>query len=178
MGSSRRRRYSPVSEPSVAASSAGGPSTPGTPGWTLTGNMTTPRPQRTATLLRDSKVLVAGAGAGGRSAELYDPAARTWTATGKMVSSGATATLLPDGKVLVAGGWDVRHSGFQPQPGLASAELYDPASGTWTATASKAAPRLGQTAMLLRDGTVLAAGGSDNGLLLASAELFDLGSGQ
>ena len=41
-----------------------------------------------------------------------------------------TATLLPNGKVLVAGGLD---SNFNH---LASAELYDPASGTWTATGS------------------------------------------
>ena len=40
-----------------------------------------------------------------------------------------TATLLPNGKVLVAGGTDLFRS-------FASAELYDPAIGTWTATRS------------------------------------------
>ena len=43
-----------------------------------------------------------------------------------------TATLLPNGKVLVAGGIDISGSAS------ASAELYDPASGTWTATGSLA----------------------------------------
>src|SRR6266513_2518775 len=41
---------------------------------------------------------------------------------------GHTATLLPNGKVLVAGGQNIFIGG-----NLASAELYDPASGTWSA---------------------------------------------
>ena len=150
---------------------------PRTGTWTATGNMTTPRVRHTAALLRDGRVLVAGGL--NNTAELYDPTSGTWTATGPMVTTAGvdfSVTLLPDGNVLVAGGWDVAHSKFEPAPGLASAELYDPASGTWTATASMTTPRLGQTATLLRDGTVLVAGGSDNGLMLASAELYDPGS--
>src|SRR5215468_10815367 len=56
----------------------------------------------------------------------------TWTFTGSL-STGRflhTATLLPSGLVLVVGGND---ASFHP---TASAELYDPASGTWTATGS------------------------------------------
>src|SRR6266513_1089821 len=59
--------------------------------------------------------------------------------------SGHTATLLPNGKVLVAGGGD--SNGI-----LASAELYDPASGTWSATGSLAAARSVDTATLLATG--------------------------
>jgi len=75
-------------------------------------------------------VLLAG-GAGSfifrASAELYDPNSTCWTATGNMngVRYRHTATLLPDGKVLVAGG-----SGGGGGEELASAELYDPSSGT------------------------------------------------
>jgi Kelch motif/Galactose oxidase, central domain len=77
--------------------------------------------------------------------------------------------LLPNGKVLVAGG--VGTSGF-----LSSAELYDPASGTWTATGSLTTAREVHTATLLPNGKVLVAGGY-NGGFLSSAELYDIGLG-
>jgi hypothetical protein len=87
---------------------------------------------------------------------------------------GGPATVLLDGRVLVAGGFS---SNGKP---LASAELYDPASGTWSATASMVAVRLGCTATVLPDGKVLVAGGlgvSGDSETLASAELYDPGSG-
>ena len=66
--------------------------------------------------------------------------------------SAHTATLLPNGKVLVAGGFN--DGGY-----LSSAELYDPASGTWSATGSLTAARLRHTATLLPNGKVLVAAG-------------------
>ena len=80
-----------------------------------------------------------------------------------------TATLLPNGKLLVAGG--VGTSGV-----LTSAELYDPASGSWTATGSLNTARYQHTATLLPNGKVLVAGGY-NGSALTSAELYDPASG-
>ena len=64
-----------------------------------------------------------------------------------------TATLLPNGMVLVAG---VRNGSIAV---LASAELYDPASGTWTPTGSLNTARTDHTATLLPNGMVLVAGG-------------------
>ena len=131
----------------------------------------------TATLLPNGKVLVAGGYDGNSvalaSAELYDPASGTWTATGSLATArdGHTATLLPNGKVLVAGGLD------SSQVAFASAELYDPASGTWTATGSLATARYIHTATLLPNGKVLVAGGLTAAALLASAELYDPASG-
>jgi hypothetical protein len=151
--------------------------------WTATGNMVAQRYYHTATLLPDGKVLVAGGGCcvleySFASAELYDPPTGKWTATGSMRQSRAfiTATLLPNGKVLVSGGWAVRNEVNQA---IASAELYDPDSGTWTATGSMTAVR-GRlvTYTLLRSGTVLAAGGSGGSGYLVSAELYDPASGR
>ncbi len=136
--------------------------------WTATGSMVEARAGHTATLLPDGRVLVAGGiteRVGPSSAELYDPATGTWTATGGLAEfrGGHAAVLLPspDGTVLVVGG-DGVPGGDSPVP-LATAELFDPASGTWSATASMAAGRIGLTATLLADGTVLAVGGYGDG---------------
>jgi hypothetical protein len=141
--------------------------------------MNTARDSHTATLLFNRKVLVAGGsgseGATLASAELYDTAAGTWSITGSL--NGArlfhTATLLPDGKVLVAGGWYCTPN----CTALASAELYNPATGTWTPTGSLNDAREGHTATPLDDGRVLVAGGLGSNGPLASAELYDPATG-
>jgi WD40 repeat protein len=92
--------------------------------------------------------------------------------TGSLVNarSGHTATLLPNGKVLVTGG-------TADNAALASAELYDPASGTWTATGSLAERRFGHTATLLPNGKVLVVGGITCCFDLVTAELYDPATG-
>lgn len=78
-----------------------------------------------------------------------------------------TATLLPDGKVLIAGGHDRTVA-------LASAELFDPATGGFSDTGSMTSPRAGHEATLLSNGKVLITGGMVTGSkFLASAELYD-----
>jgi hypothetical protein len=139
----------------------------------------------TAALLRDGSVLVAEfdpAAPPCRAArcplvfvaELYDPVTGTWTATESTATPryfGYTATLLPDGMLLVAGGAD---AGNQIYGLLASAELYDPGAGSWTATATMKVARAAHTATLLPDGRVLVVGGDGGG---TSAELYDPGTG-
>ena len=66
-----------------------------------------------------------------------------------------TGTLLPNGEVLVAGG----DSTPTLQPGLSSAELYNPATGEWSSTGSLNHGRNRHTATLLQSGQVLIAAG-------------------
>jgi hypothetical protein len=107
----------------------------------------------------------------------------TFKATGDMSTPriGHTATLLTNGKVLIAGG---AHNSFVNGNYLnylpvASAELYDPSSETFTTTGSMATSRVGHTATRLPNGKVLIAGGSRDGsyLPIASAELYDPSTG-
>jgi hypothetical protein len=155
--------------------------------WTATGNMIQSfhRHGFTATRLLDGTVLVAGGTPAGESAELYDPSSGTWRATGNMIEGRAwhAATLLPDGKVLVAVGTSSTcgPASCGSELALASAELYDPASGTWSVTGRMSESRGYIAATLLRNGAVLVAGGgavNDLGIQpLASAELYDPASG-
>ncbi len=159
--------------------------------FTATGNMTTVRSGHTATLLTDGRVLFAG-GEVQRSdlyktqssAELYDPRTRTFTATGNMITPRRwhTATLVADGRVLIAGGDSYDSSGSAiPSGTQSSAELYDPRTGTFTATGNMTASRRWHTSTLLNDGKVLIAGGSYPGegfcCFHAGAEIYDPGTG-
>jgi hypothetical protein len=147
--------------------------------WSRTGDMTQARTGHTATLLPDGTVLVAGGHGGGPffgSAELYDPAAGTWSRTGGMIQGRAdhSAILLPDGRVLVVGGVFGNDDASCCGP-LGSAELYDPRTGSWTATAGMIELQGGQSATLLRDGRVLVVGEINGGRDSASSppELYD-----
>jgi hypothetical protein len=163
-------------------------------GFKVTGSMSVPRVFHTVTLLQDGKVLVAG-GANKvaanlppptgtitvytiyTSTETYDPATRTFSSTGNMMSKRAyhTATLLNNGKVLIAGGWDGGSL-------LATAEIFDPVAGTFTAANNMTTARENHQASLLSDGKVLITGGfgqdsTGNSVALSNAEIFDPSAG-
>jgi hypothetical protein len=120
------------------------------------------------------------------------PPASGFTPTGSMSDAREwhTATLLNDGKVLAVGG-DASVIPKCPSPAvgpgcrshdvpLASAELFDSASSSFTGTGNMAAPRTRHTATLLGDGKVLITGGDSLGDFphpLATAEIFDSSTG-
>ena len=142
-----------------------------------TGRMAHPRQSHAASrLTAGSKVLVSGGFAVGvlASAEVFDPLPGTFTPTGSMLNArqNHTSTLLGNDKVLVAGG----QGGAGGGTALATAETYDPTTGTFTLVGPMAGPRYFHTATRLPDGTVLVEGGraSQTGPdLLPSAEVFD-----
>jgi len=139
-----------------------------------TGTLAAKRFQHTATLLPSGKVLVAGGYGLGTlsSAELYDPATGKWSAAHAMATNRQfhTATLLRSGKVLLVGGYLDQSSSILVR---ASAELYDPATDSWTAAGTMASARYGHTATLLESGEVLVVGGSNGAASVVGAELYN-----
>jgi WD40 repeat protein len=110
------------------------------------------------------------------------------TLTGRFMPTGSmrsghdlhTGTLLVNGKVLIAGGAINKGDPYCPN-GMASAELYDWAVGSFSQTGSMASPRYAHTATSLLNGEVLVTGGIPSGIdcedlgtpAVNSAELYD-----
>jgi hypothetical protein len=156
--------------------------------WIVTGSMSVGRTGFSATLLSNGQVLVAG-GSDYQircyaTAELYNPATGQWTLTGSMSQPRCLhgATLLPDGSVLVSGGVNSLYDFSRPT--VSGAQIYNPNTGTWTATGSLNVSRASAATLLLQNGQVLAAGGYNNtgnnnpNTYLTSAELYDPSTGQ
>jgi len=156
-----------------------------TPGvWKLTGSMGTSRRHSQYYPLPDGRILVVGGtdttGVDGAAsifyatAEIYDPATGTWTATGSLTTGGRvlhTSTALPDGRILITGGWN-------GSAALSSAETYNPATGTSSATGSMTTARANHRQRILFDGRVLITGGFDSGgTPIASAEIYNPATG-
>ncbi|WP_405969214.1 hypothetical protein OG496_01610 [Streptomyces sp. NBC_00988] len=128
--------------------------------WAAGPPLHTARERHTTTGLTDGRVLVTGGRGALASAEVFDPAEGAWTRVPAMGTArhGHTATRLRDGRVLVAGGSGVRPG--HEDGALASAELYDPLTRTWTAAPPMTDARTGHQAVPLPDGRVLVVGGA------------------
>lgn len=160
---------------------------PATRSWKVVAPMSTGSTEHTATLLDNGTVLVVGGYNNGdpkrdpvaalNTAELYDPAKNTWSPVGTLPGGRAfhTATLLKDGSVLVVGG--ASSSGnISNNTVLKAADLYNPVTKTWLPAGTMSVARIGHTATLLPDGTVLVVGAASDpgspGTSANSAELF------
>ncbi|MCZ4500632.1 MAG: Kelch domain protein [Marmoricola sp.] len=129
-------------------------------------------------LLADGRVLVVGGISGAhalRSAEIYDPATKTWTTTQPMSVPRGQPTLLrlKDGRVIAVGGEssDLKHD-------LRSAEIYDPKTGSWRRTAPMRHARVDEAAEVLPNGSVLVAGGLDGTKSLSTSEIWNPRTGR
>lgn len=134
-------------------------------------------------LLRDGRALAIGGLCTGlhrtvATCEIYDPRTEQWSYTGSMNTDrfGHAACALADGRVFVVGGTSAvmsRRNGRSST--LASAEIYDPATGVFTAVPSRMAiARDRPTATLLPGGTVLVAGGqAPGGAGAVFCEIYD-----
>ena len=136
-------------------------------------SMNIPRSRHISVVLSDGRVLVAGGSTSGggvtNSAELYDPAANSWSdVAGGMTEAraGHTASLLGDGRVLIAGG---ENGGTISQ----SVEIFDPLANSFTFAGALSSPRKNHAAAVLADGRVLIIGGSDGSNVLASSDIYD-----
>jgi N-acetylneuraminic acid mutarotase len=148
---------------------------PATGKFSETSNMTSGRSVYAAALLPNGKVILTGGdGASSTlaSAEVFNDSQSSFSAASSMMTARAyhVATQLSDGRILLTGGEiDSGAVTF-----LSSAELFDPSSGQFTATAGMNNARSGHTATSLNTGAVLVTGGQNQSGTLSSAEIFSL----
>lgn len=134
--------------------------------WSRSAPMPEPRAGAQMTLLRNGQVLVTGGTLAGRiteRVELYDPLLDQWTTGVPMLMprTGHSVLEMPDGKVLVAGG--------QSKGSPTHAEVFDPATQTWSFTQAMnhhhqnlfAIPRLDGQVLFIEDDYVHASGRSE-----------------
>ena len=125
-----------------------------------------------AVRLLDGRVLIIGDG----MAQIFDPTTMRFAPVGAMVDprAGAAVALLRDGRVLVAGG---RVPGGGVRPDLSTAELFDPATLTFSATGPIGTPGYGGAMATLPDGRVFAAPSLTAEASDPTAEVYDPGTG-
>lgn len=106
---------------------------------------------------------------------MYNPTAGNWTLTESLARGRGNFAmiLLPNGNVLAAGGLNPNQNGPLSSSYLNSAELYNPAAGTWTPRGSLATGRADLEMVVLPNGNVLALGGDNSGNEVSSSEVYD-----
>ena len=136
-----------------------------------------------ATRLKDGRVLLTGGYGDARPAvaEVFDPRTERFTDVAALHfgRTDHSATSLEDGRVLIVGGNGLNERGWiSEEDPLASAELFDPATNAITETGPLTTERSQHTAVLLRDGTVLIAGGFNTDGSPSTTELYNPATGK
>lgn len=163
---------------------------PSKPSWRAVQSMPESRSDAIALRLGDGRVLLAGGVLGASSAatataETYSPVTNTWTPVPDMSveRDQGTGVTLQDGRALVLGGFCFAGHSNCLTGNSGVADIFDPATNSWTSTAAVIADGVWQgTLTLLQDGRVLLAGGNTcdvHGICthLATAYLFDPSTG-
>ena len=123
-----------------------------------------------AVVLQDGRVLTCDGSDGNvtprTDCEIYDPVANSWTLTAQGVAGATSLSLLPSGKVLA-----VLNDGL-------SAMLFDPTSGTWSATGSLGRVQVGGLLVELAAGRILICGGTDGINPVNTVQIYDPSTGQ
>jgi N-acetylneuraminic acid mutarotase len=144
--------------------------------WISAGTLATARSGFALVALEDGGAIVAG-GFGGQgtdaraslsSVERFDPVSSMWSSADDLPVpvAGAAGIRLDDGRVLLAGGSVHEAELIDADAGTftsgltADASVFDPQTGTWTATTPMPSPRAGAAVVLLADGSALFLGGS------------------
>jgi hypothetical protein len=160
---------------------------PSTGTFTPTGSMHTDRAQHTATLVKNGQVLIVGGWNGHAAdsaddppwdplfAELFDPSSETFISVGSMSTTriGHTATLLADGRVVLLGGIPRVQNIHNQPPDPQYAEIYEPATQTFSGLDDLTISRQGYTVTWLQSGEVLLAGGKLLDLVVPTTELLN-----
>lgn len=148
---------------------------PATGTWSTTGSMSTTRAYHAGARLASGSVLVSGGETATypslATAEIYDPQSGEWSATGSLANARETHTmhLLPNGRVVAFAG-----AAYNPSWVVYNdVEIFDPASGTWSAGAAMTTARYFHTSTVLTSGRILVAGGWGATNPVGSSEIYD-----
>jgi hypothetical protein len=135
------------------------------PAWSSASAMSEARASFASVTLPDGRVLAAGgrsAGGASASAELYDPESETWAVTGALSQARSHFTLTVRDAEGDAGALAVGGEG--PAGALATSEIYDAATGTWSPGPELPIAFSRHAAARFEDGAVLVAGGAGAGI--------------
>jgi N-acetylneuraminic acid mutarotase len=151
--------------------------------WSPAGSVRTARDGHTGTLLPNGNLVIAGGENNNQalaSTEVYSQGSWKYSGNLNVARSNASAILLPNGTILVAGGC----TGNCLSSATASAEIYNPVSGTWSKTGSMSKTRTYFGMVLLPSGSVMAVGGctglNANGCsgVTSSSEIYNPSTGK